>query len=158
MEVVGDKMLAGRYARWMVIQHYSVNAKYKRARTLRLFIDFLKGKLLTHATHMDVHSFIAGLAEMGASLATANDHLTALRMFYDFLNLGGLIAYVPPRLVRIRIGPRKLPEVLSESDIIKLIQACRTKREKAFIELSYGTGCRAGELRNLRIEDVDFRF
>jgi integrase/recombinase XerC len=151
-----NQRLAKRYERWMVIQHYSSNTMYKRARTIRLFSEFLRGALLTRATHLNVRSFLADLSDNGVSLPTANDHLTTLRMFYDFLNLGGMVGYVPPRLVRIRTAPRKLPEALSEPDVVKLIKACKTKREKAVIELSYGTGCRAGEMRNLKIEDVDF--
>jgi site-specific recombinase XerD len=151
-----NQRLAKRYERWMVIQHYSSNTKHKRARTIRLFSEFLHGALLTRATHLSVRSFLADLTDKGVSLPTANDHLTTLRMFYDFLNLGGMVGYVPPRLVRIRTAPRKLPEALSEPDVVKLIKACKTKREKAIIELSYGTGCRAGEMRSLRIENVDF--
>lgn len=125
-----NRRLAERYDRWMVIQRYSRNTMYRRARTIRLFIESLNGKLLTRATHMDVRSFMADLAERGVSYVTANDHLTSLRLFYDFLNLGGMVGYVPPRLVRIRGIPRKIPNVLSEADMAKLIQACRTKRDK----------------------------
>ena len=41
---------------------------------------------------------------------------------YDFLNLGGMVGYAPPRLVRIRNVLRKAPTVLSESEVIELIR------------------------------------
>ena len=151
-----NQRLAHSYDQWMVIQQYSPSTMRRRYLTIRQFIESLRGKLLTDASHVDVRSFVASLADHGVTLHTANDHLTTLRMFYDFLNLGGLVGYSPPRLVRIRNRPRKPPPVLSEPDIVRLIQACKSKRDRAFVEFCYGTGCRPGEMRNLRIEDIDF--
>lgn len=151
-----NQRLAKGYDRWMLIQQYSPMTMRRRRRTIQLFIASLGGKLLTDANHMDVRKFIAQLTEGGVTLAYANDHLTSLRTFYDFLNLGGMVGYVPPRLVRIRNARRKPPDVLSEADVVRLIRACESKRNRAYVEFCYGTGCRPGEMRNLKIEDVDF--
>lgn len=140
----------------MLIQQYAPGTVTRRRRTIQLFIESLNGKLLTDATHMDVRRFIAQLAEKGVTLAYANDYLTSLRTFYDFLNLGGMVGYVPPRLVRIRNARRKPPDVLSETDVLRLIRACKSRRDRAYVEFCYGTGCRPGEMRTLKIEDVDF--
>jgi site-specific recombinase XerD len=151
-----NQRLAQSYDRWMVIQQYARSTKGTRRKAIQLFIESLHGKLLTEATHLDVREFIAELTQKGFKLGYANEYLSCLRTFYDFLNLGGMVGYVPPRLVRIRAGRRKPPNVLSESDIARLFRACRTKRDRAFLEFSYGTGCRPGEVRHLRIEDIDF--
>ena len=151
-----NELLSKRYHTWMLIQQYANSTKTSRARTIQLFVEWLDGKLLTDATHMDVRGFIADRSTKGLCIASVNDELSALRMFYDFLHLGGMVGYVPPRLVRIRQGPRKLPRVLSESDILKMINACQNDRDKALIEFGYGTGCRSGEIRTVRIEDIDF--
>ncbi|HEX5426144.1 MAG TPA: tyrosine-type recombinase/integrase [Candidatus Acidoferrales bacterium] len=140
----------------MVIQQYALSTQGSRKRCIQLFIQSLRGKLLTEATHFDVREFIAQLAEKGFKLPYANEYLSHLRTFYDFLNLGGMVGYVPPRMVRIRKGRRKPPKVLSEADIVRLIHGCRSKRDRAYVEFSYGTGCRPGEVRHLRIEDIDF--
>lgn len=151
-----NQRLAKRYDRWMVAQQYSPSTKRSRRRAIQLFIESLRGKLLTEATHFDVREFVAQLTEKGFKLAYANEYLCCLRTFYDFLNLGGMVGWVPPRLVRIREGRRKPPHVLSESDVVRLIHACRSERDRAFVEFSYGTGCRPGGVRHLRIEDIDF--
>lgn len=151
-----NQRLAKSYDRWMVIQQYGRSTQDLRKRCIQLFIQSLRGKLLTQATHFDVREFIAELTERGFKLPYANEYLSCLRTFYDFLNLGGLVGYVPPRLVRIREGRRKPPKVLSESDLVRLLHACTSKRDRAFLEFSYGTGCRPGEVRHLRIEDIDF--
>lgn len=140
----------------MVIQQYSPATIRRRTQTVQQFIESLGGKLLTKATHLDVREYIAQLAEKGVSLAYANEYLTCLRTFYDFLNLGGMVGYVPPRLVRIRGARRKPPHVLSEADVLRLIKVCDSKRNRAYVEFTYGTGCRTAEVRCLRIEDIDF--
>lgn len=85
---------------------------------------------------MDVRGFVADRSTRGICLAGVNDELSTLRMFYDFFNLGGMVGYVPPRLVRIRPGPRRLPPVLSESDVLKMLNACQNQRDRALIGLA----------------------
>ena len=97
------------------------------------------------------------LSELGVSLNTARNHLQSLRRFYDFLNLGGLVNYVAPRLMSIRQTVHKIPSHLSEEEMRRLIGAAETLREKALVEFFYGTGCRNSEVRNLRIQDVDLK-
>jgi site-specific recombinase XerD len=107
------------------------------------------------ATYLDVRLFIAGLPGQGATLSRAYFHLQVLRGFYDFLNLGGLVSYVAPRLIRIRRPPKLLPRLLSEYQIRRLIAATQTLRNRALVEFFYGTGCRMNETLLLRVEDLD---
>jgi len=139
----------------MVIQHYAEGSKYVYRQSVRLFVEFLKHKAITHVTHIDVRKFMLYLAESGVSIHSARRHLQAIRRFYDFLNLGGLVSYVAPRLVTIRPTPPKTPPHLSEAEVLRLIEAARTPREKAFVEFFYGTGCRLREALCMRVQDVD---
>ena len=55
--------------------------------------------------------------------------------------------------------PRKkyvLPKVLSESEIVKIIEAIENIKHKAIIATIYSAGLRRSELINLRKQDVDF--
>jgi len=47
------------------------------------------------ATHVDVRLFITRLSGQGATLSRTHFHLQVLRKFYDFLNLGALLAMSP---------------------------------------------------------------
>src|SRR6202041_1199663 len=80
----------------MVILHYSLATKYLSKQSLRLFVEFLKVKLIVDVTHWDVRRFMLYLSEGGGSLICARKHLLSLRRFYDFLNLGGLVDHVAP--------------------------------------------------------------
>jgi site-specific recombinase XerD len=141
----------------MVIQHYTASTKTMYRQTIRLFLEFLQDKSVAGVTHLDIRNFIARLSEDGASIVSARRHVAALRRFYDFLNLGGVVSYVAPRLVTVRMTPKKTPPHLSEEEALRLIAAAQTPREKALVEFLYGTGCRLGEVRSLRVEDVDVR-
>lgn len=148
--------IAKRYAQWLVAQHYCKATKYAYNQSVQLFVEFLGDKPLTRVTQLDVRKFMFFLSENGASIGKARTHLGALRRFYDFLNLGGVVNYVPPRLVSVRTTARKYPLHLSEAEVVRLIDATKGPRERALIEFLYGTGCRLCEARNLKVEDVDF--
>lgn len=150
-----NRKLAARYQQWLTVQHYSEGTTRGYVRTVQLYLQFLGNKALMKATHLDVRLFIARLSGQGATLSRAYFHLQVLRGFYDFLNLGGLVSYVAPRLVKIRRPPQKMPRLLSEYQVRKLIAATRTLRERALIEFFYGTGCRMNETLLLRVEDLD---
>jgi site-specific recombinase XerD len=145
-----------RYEQWMLVQHYTASTKYLYNQTIRLFLGFLKKQSLISVTHSDIRQFLVYLSEIGVSLTTARKHLLGLRKFYDFLTLGGLVNYAAPRLVSVRATPKKTPAHLSEEEIRRLIEATRTLREKALVEFFYATGCRMSEVRNLRVQDIDF--
>jgi site-specific recombinase XerD len=150
-----NRKLAKRHEQWMVIQHYCLATKYAYRQTIRLFIEFLGEKSVVGVTQNDVRNFIAYLSDNGASLNSARRHLLALRQFYDFLNLGGVVNYVAPRLVTVRQTPRKIPPHLSEDEVLRLIEVAKTSREKALVEFFYGTGCRMKEVRHLQVQDID---
>jgi integrase len=51
----------------------------------------------------------------------------------------------------------KLPEqLLTENDVLKLIDACENARDRAIISTLYETGCRIGELGSATISSVSF--
>lgn len=106
-------------------------------------------------SHVDIQRYLFHVSENGATLNMTYRDLGVLRLFYDFLNLGGVVNYVAPRFVKVRRPLWNSPSPLTESQIQKLIEATRTLRERALIEFFYGTGCRLSELRRLKIEDLD---
>lgn len=51
---------------------------------------------------------------------------------------------------------RKHKRAMSQLDLEKVRLSCKTKREKAIVEILYSTGCRVTELERLNISDVNF--
>jgi integrase/recombinase XerD len=56
-----------------------------------------------------------------------------------------------------KITKRKLPEdILTQIEIKKLVKACLSERDRALVATLYETGMRRGEMRALKIKDVEF--
>ena len=150
-----NRRLAQRHDDWLIALHYNPQTRTCYRRTLGMFVDFLGNKSIASVTHMEIRQFMTQVAKDGASWSSTYRHLSVLRVFFDFLNLGGIVSYVAPRLVRLRAPRCELPPILSEKQIHQLIAATRTLRERALIETFYGTGCRLREVTHLKVGEVD---
>jgi site-specific recombinase XerD len=125
-----NRALAKRYDDWMIALHYTESTRRYAQRVLLRFRNFLARRSISHVTHLEVRDFLTHISAYGATLETAYRHLGVLRRFYDFLNLGGVVSYVPPRLVRMKRIKTTHLRTLSESEIKRLLAATRTKREE----------------------------
>jgi site-specific recombinase XerD len=108
-------------------------------------------------THLDVQEFLARSAQKQHASRFVRHQLYALRVFFDFLNLGGLVKWVPPRVVRLRRIERQIPSVPTKEQVENVMGAACTDYERALLEVLYGTG-RTGELRLMRVENIDFHY
>jgi len=50
---------------------------------------------------------------------------------------------------------RKLPEVLSQNDILRILQSVNNEKHRANLTLTYSAGLRISEVVRLKIEDID---
>jgi site-specific recombinase XerD len=50
---------------------------------------------------------------------------------------------------------RKLPEVLSQNDIPRILQSVNNEKHRAILTLTYSAGLRISEVVHLKIEDID---
>jgi integrase/recombinase XerD len=151
-----NRALVKRYERWMVAMHYAKHTQWMYRKSLLRFVGFLGKRSIPTVNHLVIHKYLSIISEDGVSLNGAYRELGILRIFYDFLNLGGVVHYVPPRYVRLRRPWAESPRPLTESQVHKLICATRTPRERALVEFFYATGCRLSEVIHLKIEDLDF--
>ena len=147
--------LASRFARWLRVQEYTANTNRLYLASVVSLCQFLNDIPATAVTHLDIRDFLASIARTGLKRATVWRAMSALRCFFDFLNMGGLINWSPPRFIRLRRLKRTVPRVLTEKQMGLLLSAARDLHERTMIEVLYGTGARAGEVRSMRVEDVD---
>jgi site-specific recombinase XerD len=151
--------LTNRYAKWLIAQRCAVVTRNQYCLAVHEYWAFLGKKSFIKSNHFDVQEFLASRAKRGVSARTLRGVLYSLRIFFDFLNLGGLVQWVPPRLVRPRpLESRvpRVPRVLTKEQVNKLFSGTRNRFERALLGTLYGTGCRIAEVRSMRVEDVDF--
>lgn len=129
-------------------------------RDLAQFFQRVEIDDLLVVTAADVSAFLQGQAEAGYDPRTQARRLSALRTFFDWgvehLNLEASPAdgLENPRL------PKRLPHVLSLDEVERLIDASDPGtplglRDRAIVEMLYGTGVRVSELCGLTLTDVD---
>lgn len=148
--------LVSRFSDWLVCQRYSRVTFGVYNRVVKQFFQFWGGRKLSSVTHHDIRAFLIELSTRDLSADILHRYIWALRCFFDFLCMGGLVDESAPRLIRPRPVLHPLPRVLSAQNVRKLIRAASSTRNRAIFELFYATGCRVSELVNIRMEDVDF--
>ena len=151
-----NEELYERYTRYLVAQRYARSTREYYGRVAFRFCHFLKDMPIANVTHLDVRRFLTEMMFRDLSVEGGNRYLWALRSFFDFLYLGGIVDSVVPRLIRGRRNQKRLPRILSEADVDRLIRSARSLRDRTILELLYATGCRVGELRAMDAEHVDF--
>lgn len=104
--------------------------------------------------------FLAYLQERGLSRATLGRKLAALRTFFHYLHLLGRIPTNPARLLTFPVPPRRLPVVLSVDEAFHLLEVDPGRgrlafRDRALLEVLYGSGLRVSEVSSLNLEALD---
>ncbi|HUQ31851.1 MAG TPA: tyrosine recombinase XerC [Pyrinomonadaceae bacterium] len=112
--------------------------------------------------HITIREWLSSLHAAQKKKTSVARKLAALRTFFQFLVREGVVELNPAKLVSTPRLEKKLPVHLSVEDAIRFIETPDTatdlgKRDRAILELLYGTGVRVSELTKLDLRDVDFK-
>ena len=152
-----NAQLAESFREWLVCLRYSKPSREAYGRVMRAFLKFCGRRKFASMTPTDISGFLISESRRSLAQDIAHRYIFALRCFFDFLCLGGVVRQVAPRHIFIRAQPRRIPKALSEAAIKRLIRSATNSRDRALFEICYATGCRSGELINMRVEDIEFR-
>ena len=88
--------------------------------------------------------------------------ISALKSYFNYLIFEGYIQKSPISDIESPKLEKKLPEVLTETEITKLIESYNLndnfgQRNRTIIEVLYGTGIRVSELINLKLSNIFFK-
>jgi len=133
-------------------------AAYKR--DLAKFQAFLSGESLDldNVSEEDIVKFEVDQKTAGLSLASINRSTSALKTFYKYLAREYSLADPTTGIATNKLS-RKLPKALTVTEIISLIAAAdRTSnsmalRDRAILEILYGTGARVSEIVGINTGD-----
>lgn len=97
-------------------------------------------------------AYIVDLVERGGiSRSYHNQVVSALRFYYEGVLGEPELALQVPRPRR----DRRLPSVLSQKEVARLLGQSRNPKHRALLMLLYSAGLRVGEVVRLRMEDLD---
>ena len=146
-----------RFRLWLVAQKYLDATRVRYYRLARKFCEHIQGQSLASVSPMDIGDFLTKTLPRRWSDSYISHAVCSLRSFFDFLYLGGVVETVAPRFLRLRGRARALPRALTEAQVKRVLREATNPRDRALVEFLYSTGCRVGEARMVRVEDIDFK-
>lgn len=158
--------LRPHYAAFMMLERgLSGNTREAYLRDVDRLAEYFQeeGIQPVEATADDLHKFIFDLHDLGIAPRSQARIVSGIRSFYRYLEIEGIITKNPSQLIE---GPKlgvHLPEVLTIDEVNDMINAVdltspQGPRNRAIIELLYGSGLRVSELctlerRRVSLED-----
>jgi len=135
------------------------------ARDLEFFATWIE-RDITRAGRADIKAFVLELAgKRRYQPAAIRRKLVALRRFYRYLVVEGTRDDDPTTGIDAPKLPKRLPVVLDEDTVARLIRApaaagqteFQRLRDRAILEMLYASGVRRAEVASLNLHDVDLR-
>lgn len=161
MEMCSDNLI-DRFIHYLRVERgLADNTIQAYSRDLSRLAEFLLGRGLavSDASRDDLSAHVI---ELGGRLSprSVSRNISSLKMFYRFLAGEGLIPRNPARLLDTPRLARRLPGVLSRSDVETLLaqpdpSAPVGQRDLAMLEILYATGLRVSELVRLRVQGLN---
>lgn len=109
------------------------------------------------ASKKDIERLLITVNKKTLSEATRHDYKVTLKKFYKWLYKGNEPELTKWFTTNIKNKDKKLPEdMLTEEEIMKMINTAPNTRDKAIIGLLWDIGARIGEVGTLKIKHVKF--
>ena len=164
-----ERVVAAYLDHLTVERGLSPNTLSSYRRDLRRYLGFLAARQTSRVeqvTETDVSEFLAALRrgddEHGPlSASSAARAVVAARGLHRFAAREGLVDVDAAAAVRPPTPARRLPKALSVEDVLAILAAAgdestpRGIRDRALLEVLYGTGARISEAVALDVDDVD---
>jgi integrase/recombinase XerD len=140
----------------------STNTIAAYQRDLRRYVGYLDdhGRTIDQVTRGDLEQYVAWLRAEGLAPSTVARALVSVRSLHRFLVDEGHRDDDPGADLDVPRAAAGLPKALTEREIESLLDAVVgddpvARRDRAILEVLYGTGLRISELTGLSLPDVD---
>lgn len=138
-----------RMRRWMALRGLAPNSMATYARCARQFLAHVD-RPLGAITRRDIEGYLHTLVDAARSPRTRNVQLSAIRCLLRSAVRGDPTAAIPQAKV-----PRMVRQLLSGSEVSRLLAATTSLKYRAIFMLAYGAGLRVGEITGLQTSDID---
>ena len=160
---LSDKHIISDFLLWLSVEKGRADttlAAYKR--DLNKLIDWINDNDLSIQTlgENDAIRFLRSLQAADYSDATITRTMVSVRSLYMFMDIEGLRMDNPTKNIELPRVPKGLPKALSVEEVNELLAAIEgdspsARRDRAILEVLYGTGARITEVVNLSLGDLD---
>lgn len=134
------------------LRGYSPNTSRTYQQMFKEFLVFYTDARPIDLTEIEIRNYMLYMVEKKkVARSTQNQAINAIKFFYEKVMGQDRKVYDLERPLR----ERKLPEVLSQQEIMAIFEALDNIKHRAMLMLIYSSGLRRSELLNLRIGDID---
>jgi len=160
-----EKNIIDKYATYIRLEKglsdHTAEAYINDLNKLLNFIGSEAGMSVQSLSYSDLQQFVAQLVDIGISARSQARIISGIKSFYRFLLTEDFITSDPTALLESPKIGQKLPDVLTENEIDKLINAidlskAEGQRNRAMLEVLYSCGLRVSELIGLNYSSIYF--
>ena len=152
------------YLTWLQVERgRSANTLSAYRRDLRAYESFLgeRGVSIPDVSEADVVAFAVTLRKQQLAPASAKRTLVAVRNLHKYLRIENLTSIDPGVAIELPSPAMSVPKALTEEQITMLLDGAQgvapaDYRDRAMLEVLYGTGVRISELCGMSVSDINF--
>ncbi len=156
---------AESFLSWLAVERgASPNTLEAYERDLRRYHRHLamRGRTPADASADDVDAFVRGMLQDGLARSSVNRALSVVKGMHRHCEAEGLRSDDPTVDAEAPKRPLGLPRALTVGEVASLLEAVTgsdavARRDRAMLEVLYGTGCRISELAGMSLADLDLR-
>jgi len=143
------KLLAGNVRERTVVNHIQLLLPF----AMWCEIDYKsldEDDIFDYCDHLMEKTYTRGCQPKRYSSSTVYAHKTCVKTFLKNINPSASDAIV------LKKSKREIPEILTKDDVLAMINASLTARDRALVSCLFESGARKGELLSVRIKHVNF--
>jgi integrase/recombinase XerD len=156
--------LVEEYLTWLQVERgRSANTLEAYRRDLRAYELFLdeRGVEIDGVGEADLVAFAVELRQRGLAPASSKRTLVAVRNLHKYLRIEDHAPTDPGSALELPSPAKSVPKALSEEEVTAILDSAQSVtpagyRDRAILEVLYGTGVRISELCGMSISDVNF--
>lgn len=147
-----QKRLLNNFYKYLKGKRYSKSTINTYTYFIADFIEFNKNKSLTDLTNKDVELFIETVfIKQNYSVSTQRQFISSLKLFIVFESSTQINNLKLTRPKRDKV----LPKVLSQQEVISLLQNTQNLKHRTITAILYSCGLRVSEIVNLELTDIN---
>jgi len=145
-----NKKIIFDYEKKLFIKEFGI-ARIERCISILRIISENLNTNLDSLEKEDIENFLEWLQRKDVEDWTKYTYKQIFRIFLKNAGKNNLADMIPLKRVR-----NKIPDIFTRQEILRMIENAHHPIDKALISALYETGCRIGEMANLKIKDVHF--
>lgn len=145
-----DNKLISKMREELNLKGYSHKTQKSYLNHIKIFSGFIN-KHLEEVQIQDIRGYLFDLLEkQQVSHSYASQAISSIKFLYNEVLHTNIVVDLPrPK------KEKKLPNILSQGEVLKILQALDNEKHKAILFLVYSAGLRVGEVVRLKINDID---